>query len=937
MKDIRKNVVIYDLESYRSLFFLCTFEATRSSPNVEYTKVPNSDKTFMIHDWKEFRLYQRETKDSHMWTGFNNRGYDDLMLILFAQGGQTNESMRALNDGIIVGGKGTKKPNGNYYIDDNKCIRMSNKNKQELFIPNLVCDMSQISGEGSLKMKSIILNTDSIMESPVSFNDEVPDDMISEVVKYCATDLDQTFTLLKFHEFDLQIRDNFYEQFPNIAYSVNTPKLGDEYFKANTKQFKERKRSLSGTKTQLKKFLMNKDIEFTNKYMIEWFEKFKQAKVIVANNHEFVGEKGTTFSDESLREIDLHLPQHQFTFGLGGLHSSNKCGFWVCEPTEVIYNVDVSSYYPSMEIEYDINPKSIPSYSKVKKQLKDMREEYKELLRETGDSKYKVQEQGVKLIGNSTFGKLNDKYAYLYDLEALYSVTITGQVLLLKLADMIIESGVKMEMIQANTDGLFYKIDTYDIPKMDEISRKWEKLTGVMLDREFFSNWFQQSCNNYFASNVSEETPTKVNYIKSKGSFLLKPDITKKLPIPKIVKLACIKYLTEGIDPTQTIGTSKDVTDFIFSANSTDFKAGGEVIGYKAIRVVYSTTGKEFKALKNDKENGGFKEQIVAEGEKLKFLIKLSDHTVESLDLNYNKYIFSAWQMIYSVIKPRNDGDNAYYVPQMSDEVNWFHIKGAIEQLYSNGLLAEWYDYLDQFGLSLIPKNVCKKNYKGVRIRDRETWKKIDPRKALGLGVVCDTVCSIDIDNPANLDPTLRNLLLKFPTMKVYHGEDNVLEGGKGAFIYKTTEPLKLRSSAKMVENLGFEFLNDEGKVQTLMGVHPKGDMYQVEGEPVELPKAIKDYLLGAKTPEGRRAIGRITGKKKAVVERVLEVDENLVYSMLRDEGIELRNSKMIDNNLHCWDYEEHWFVISRCEATGKHYASTNHSNFKTTLDYIFK
>ncbi len=231
MKDIRSSVVVYDIECYKNIFFVCTFEASRPTPNDEYVKVEGSNKIFFVHENKEFEQYQIETKDSHLWTGFNNRGYDDLLLIYFIGGNQSNESMRALSDGIINGGQ--SKPDKRFYLDDDKCIRMSNKNKQELFIPNLVCDLQQISGSGSLKMKAIILNVDSIMESPIGFNDLVSDEEVQGVVDYCEKDLDQTFELLKYHEADLQIRDNFYHDFPIIAYDCNSPKLGDEYFKKN--------------------------------------------------------------------------------------------------------------------------------------------------------------------------------------------------------------------------------------------------------------------------------------------------------------------------------------------------------------------------------------------------------------------------------------------------------------------------------------------------------------------------------------------------------------------------------------------------------------------------------------------------------------------------------------------------------------------------------
>lgn len=427
--------------------------------------------------------------------------------------------------------------------------------------------------------------------------------------------------------------------------------------------------------------------------------------------------------------------------------------------------------------------------------------------------------------------------------------------------------------------------------------------------------------------------------MSTKGSFVLKPRLDQKIPQAKIVKLATIKYLTEDADPMNTIMESNNPVDFIISANSTDFLnvQTGENLGYKALRIVYSNSGSEFKALKNDNVNGGYKQSVVLESEKLKFL-EILPKDISGLDLNYDKYCFEAWKTIYSIIKPKNDNDGIYYIPKREEGVvDWKHLKVGISVLHKGGYVKVWSKYLKELGLSVIPKNLCKKNYKGIRTRDIESWDRVDSENGLGLGVVTDTCCSIDIDNPDNLDSSLKFLLEKFPTMKVFHGEDKVLNGGKGSFIYKTTEVLKLRSSSKMVENLGFEFLNDNGKVQTVFGVHPKCELYKIEGTPIELPNEIREYLLGCETPEGKRAIGRITGRKKTIVlDNILKPDEELIFSKLKDNSITVRTTTSEADSIQIWDIEGHWFIVSRCQATGKHYVNTNHSNFLNELRCIF-
>lgn len=940
--DERKYVIIYDIEAYPDYFCIGTSEYFRPNSDSKYRKVKGGTFIWTIDESKEFDQYRKDTQDA-LWLAFNNAGYDDLMIIRYLDDNilkrTTDADMRALND-IIIKGNPISLNNNHiapphlFYVTGGK-LRISNKNRRELWQPK-VADLMLMSGEGSLKMKSIILEADSIMESPFSFNENVGNRR-DEVNKYLLTDLKQTFLLYESLENEFKVRDQFYKDMPEIAYGVNSPKLADEYFKMNTKCIESAKINYSGKSLKAIDLLANKNISFENKILKDFFAKFSSGKLIIPSD--FAKTKAHfDFDVESMNEdsgeittgsiIDLCIPQHQFQFGTGGLHSINKNGMWKCNTDEIIYNVDVKSYYPSMIESYGINPAHVPTYSSQMSKILSDRFKVQKLSKETCLKEYKVEEQALKLLMNASFGKLNDKYSYLYDQKAMFTVTITGQILLLKYIDMLIKSGVNYELVNANTDGIFIKILKSDIDKIDSISRAWEVISKVRLDSEFFTAWYQYSVNEYYAVQDT-------GYIKTKGTrCMFKPDISKKMPVSKIVKVAVFEYVYNGIDPMETLKKCDKINDFLMSANSSDFESGGKEIGYKAIRVAYSNSGTPFMALKHDHVNGGFKKSVVLDGEKLIFIKTLSDVPVDLADINYDRYCWDVWKNIYTLIKPRNDNDDRYFMPAKEPEYHWRHIKMAIEKL-TGGVIGEWYDYLKSLGLSIIPKNICKVNYKGVRTKMPETWNIVDPKNCLGLGVVMDTHCSIDIDNPDALDPVLKEILENNPTMKVWHGKDRVLNGGKGAFIYRGN-PL-LKSSSSMVNLHGFEWFNDPCKLQMVMGVHPKSEFYKIEGEPIDLPDELLQYLMDLKI-NGKRAISRITGfTKEPKPYTGVKLDPDEVYNILFNSGITITRSKVSDDekSIEYWDDNKHWFVVSR--RAGKYVVKSNHSNFLGEIEPLFK
>lgn len=117
---------------------------------------------------------------------------------------------------------------------------------------------------------------------------------------------------------------------------------------------------------------------------------------------------------------------------------------------------------------------------------------------------------GYKLISNTTFGAMNDKFNPLYSPNTLVHTTIIGQLLLLGLVFML---AGKVKMIQTNTDGIVYEVlDPYTNEDIGQIITKWEQISGLKMETEEVDGIVQSDVNNYFLINKGKVT-------KGKGKF----------------------------------------------------------------------------------------------------------------------------------------------------------------------------------------------------------------------------------------------------------------------------------------------------------------------------------------------------------------------------------------------------------------------------------
>ena len=119
--------------------------------------------------------------------------------------------------------------------------------------------------------------------------------------------------------------------------------------------------------------------------------------------------------------VDVCGVPHKFAYG--GLHSARENFVYDGE----MWNLDVTSYYPSMMIQYNFHSRNIKD-PKVYENIYNERVTAKH----SGDSS---KANALNLILNTTYGAMKSEFNGLYDPKMANQVCITGQLLFLDLLE----------------------------------------------------------------------------------------------------------------------------------------------------------------------------------------------------------------------------------------------------------------------------------------------------------------------------------------------------------------------------------------------------------------------------------------------------------------------------------------------------------------------
>jgi hypothetical protein len=265
-----------------------------------------------------------------------------------------------------------------------------------------------------------------------------------------------------------------------------------------------------------------------------------------------------------------------YTIATGGLHSIDRpARFEADHKTIIMRDADVSSYYPKLIENEGACPAHIAdvAFSHIVHMITEDRLKYKsdfKLLKKQGRyaeaEDAKVGAEALKIVANSgLFGKMGYD-GWLFDLKAMYQVTLNGQLYLMMMIEQLEEAGI--EIISANTDGILARFNVSKEDDYKRITTDWQKFTKLDLEFANYIKYVRTGVNSYIAIKKEWlDDPCGEDNIKRKDEFLIEVELSKGFNAP-IVAIAIDKYIVNQIPIEQTIRQHTDIYDYCISVKT---------------------------------------------------------------------------------------------------------------------------------------------------------------------------------------------------------------------------------------------------------------------------------------------------------------------------------------------------------------------------------
>lgn len=558
------NIYIYDIEVFSDDWIVVARKPEKGSP---YTVIHNDN----------YHLREFLSNIPDIIGGFNNKHYDDYVMMVMLNGG-SNVEVKRCNDFIINGGKPWEFP----FIQYQKKPFKSFDLRDDIADPGI----SLKAIEGNLKLP--------IVESSVPFDIDRPltPEELEEVIRYCKYDVDSTVRLYwerKKNYLDAKIlAGSIYGIDPLDALGYTNARLSAEALEAKyTERYDERDYVVPEKlpKDKIPKIVLDFFLQIQDK-------SIPDAKLFGAGK----GSKGMTL-DLILRTGGGECP---VKFAWGGVHGAPPCITIDSDDEYLLFMDDVGSLYPNSKINFGYCSRSMKdpgAYRKLVELRLDFKAKAKKVnklvaealganwymdysyLDENGDSHldlnklkrevkqdtynrieeyldYDAKQSSLKLIINTCYGAMLSTGNGLNDRLHGRSVCITNQLCMAILITMLSEECKTIWFFNINTDGIGYKIHKSEVEKVDSIIAKWCKITGFTMERTIFKKFIQKDVNNYIGITPDGKFKTKGGYVSlyKGGSF--------KTNSLSIIHKAIVNNLVKGIDPEVTIRECTEVTAF---------------------------------------------------------------------------------------------------------------------------------------------------------------------------------------------------------------------------------------------------------------------------------------------------------------------------------------------------------------------------------------
>lgn len=454
--------------------------------------------------------------EQSIYCGFNSKSYDQYIIKAICEG-FSPEEIKQVNNWIISGGQGWQCPylNDVYYRFNNVDI-----------MDDMQMGLSLKAIEGHLGL--------SIEETEVDFTLKraLTPEEIALTIKYCKHDVDCTERLT-------DLRENY---------------LKNKIYLGGLKGIDEVK-ALSMTNAKLTAAYLDstKGVEYTDEREYKYPTNLKREYIPTEVFEFFDRLQDKSIPDDKLfkSKLNINVGDCPVTLGFGGIHGAIPFYQEAEVNGRMIRNYDVASYYPHLMTICGYTSRNIPD-PKIYENMLETRMRAKK----SGDMSTA---NALKLVANTTYGAMLNKYNDLNDPLMGRSVCITGQLFLLELSRHLISECPTIKIIQLNTDGIMVSFDESEYPKVLEITQEWQDRTRFELEEDKIKRIVQKDVNNYVEIPYGGKPKIKGGYlvrgIAPAGAFNINNNAT-------IVAKAIVDYFVNGTPPEETINQCDDIFAF---------------------------------------------------------------------------------------------------------------------------------------------------------------------------------------------------------------------------------------------------------------------------------------------------------------------------------------------------------------------------------------
>jgi hypothetical protein len=475
---------------------------------------------------------------------FNGKNYDFPILSL-ALAGCDNATLKAASDDIIVNGL---KP---WHIADKYGgVDLSGVDHIDL--------IEVAPGQCGLKAYGGRMHSARLQDLPIDPAASIGPTQRPVLVAYCGNDLETTGNLDDELTPQLQLREQMSEEYGIDLRSKSDAQIAEAVIRSEVEKLRGER-------------VWRPDIHpaYTFQYRPPAFLSFQtpgmqQVLSLLQRATFTLDVNGKPEIPQELESMRIRIGNGVYRMGNGGLHSSETCISY----TEPLEDWDVTGYYPAIILTQQLAPAHLGAeFLQVFQSIVDRRIAAKRM----GDT---VVADSLKIVVNGSFGKLGSKWSTLYSPDLLIQVTLTGQLALLMLIEMLELNGVTV--VSANTDGVVMKSH----PNIEPIVHLWELLSGLQMEQTQYRALHAKDVNNYIA--IKENGGVKLKGIYSQGRL-------NKNPTNAVCIDAVLAYVQHGIPLEDTINGCGDIRKFL---TIRQVKGGGSYDGVylgKAVRWYYAT------------------------------------------------------------------------------------------------------------------------------------------------------------------------------------------------------------------------------------------------------------------------------------------------------------------------------------------------------------